>query len=137
MGQKKKRLQATIDEEPLVKADLEPRIHQLTVEQIQVEADIQALKKRSQEKPEDVLAQNMDQLLRLVASIVSEQATKTLKSIYQVFIEAVTFDRQKKLVWVHMRFDDDVLTSLKQYEKGTSKAGVPFSHGDRAIKFSI
>ncbi|QCZ42413.1 recombinase family protein [Levilactobacillus brevis] len=137
LGQKKQRLLDTIEEEPLVKADLEPRIHQLTVEQVHIEADIQVLQNRAQEKPEDVLAQNVDQLLRLVASIVSEQATKTLKAIYQVFIESVTFDRQKKLVWVHMRFDDEVIASLKQYEKGTSKTGVPFLHGDRAIKFSI
>ncbi|QCZ42429.1 recombinase family protein [Levilactobacillus brevis] len=135
--QKQQRLQATIDEEPLVKADLEPRIHQLIVERVQVEADIRALKNKAQEEPEDVLAQNVDQLLQLVAAIISEQATKTLKAIYQVFIESVTFDRRKKLVWVHMRFDDGVLASLKQYEKGTSKTGVPFLHGDRAIKFSI
>ncbi|MBS0979084.1 recombinase family protein [Levilactobacillus brevis] len=137
LGQKKQRLLDTIEEEPLIKADLEPRIHQLTVEQVHIEADLQALKNRAQEKPEDVLAQNVDQLLRLVASIVSEQATKTLKAIYQVFIESVTFDRRKKLVWVHMRFDDEVITSLKQYEKGTSQAGVPFLHGTKLIKFSI
>ncbi|WP_428958421.1 hypothetical protein [Levilactobacillus brevis] len=121
----------------MVKVGLEPRIHKLTVEQVNIEADIQSLKKRAQEKPEDVLAPNVDQLLQLVASIISEQATKTLKSIYQVFIESVTFDRQKKLVWVHMQFDDDVLASLKQYEKGTSKTGVPFLHGEQVIKFSI
>lgn len=137
LGQKKQRLLDTIEEEPLVKADLEPRIHQLTVEQVHIEADIQVLQNRAQEKPEDVLAQNVDQLLRLVASIVSEQATKTLKAIYQVFIESVTFDRQKKLVWVHMRFDDEVLASLKQYKKGTSQADVPFLHGDQVVKFSI
>lgn len=121
----------------MVKAELEPRIHQLLVEQVQVEADLQALKNRAQEKPENVLAQNVDQLLQLVAAIVSEQATKTLKAIYQVFIESVIFDRRKKLVWVHMRFDDEVIASLKQYEKGTSKAGVPFLHGKQVIKFSI
>ena len=72
-----------------------------------------------------------------MASIVSEQATKTLKSIYQLFIESMTFDRQKKLVWVHMQFDDDALASLKRYEKETSKAGVPFLYGHQAIKCSI
>lgn len=121
----------------MVKVGLEPRIHKLTVEQVNIEADIQSLKKRAQEKPEDVLAPNVDQLLQLGVSIVSEQATKRLKAIYQVFIESVVFDRQKKLVCVHMRLDDEVITSLKQYKKGTSKAGVPFLHDEQVIKFSI
>lgn len=109
----------------------------MLTEQVQVEADIRALKNQAQEKPENVLAKNVDQLLQLVTAIVSDQATKTLKAIYQVFIESVTFDRQKKLVWVHMQFDDEVVASLKQYEKGTSKTGVPFLHGEQEIKFSI
>ena len=121
----------------MVKLDLEPRVHQLTVEQVNIEADIQALQNQAQKKPETVLAQNVDQLLQLVTEVVSEQDTKTLKHIYQLFVESVTFDRRKKLVWVHMRFDDEVVASLKQYTKGTSQAGVPFLHGDRAIKFSI
>lgn len=44
-----------------------------------IEADIQVLQNRTQEKPENVLAQDVDQkLLQLVAEIVSEQDTKTL-----------------------------------------------------------
>ncbi len=75
----------------MVKVGLEPRIHQLTVEQVHIEADVLALKNRAQEKPENMLAQ----LLQLVESIVSEQDTKTLKSTYQVFIESVTLDGKR------------------------------------------
>ncbi|WP_428958427.1 hypothetical protein [Levilactobacillus brevis] len=78
----------------------------------------------------------MDQLLQLVAEIVREHDTKTLKHIYQLFIESVTFDRRKKLVWVHTRFDDDVIASLKEYMKGTSNAGVPFLRG-RTVAFVL
>ncbi|ARN89116.1 hypothetical protein [Levilactobacillus brevis] len=75
-------------------------------------------------------------LLQLVAEVVRGQDTKTLKHIYQLFIESVTFDRRKKLVWVHMRFDDDVIASLREYTKGTSKTGVPFLH-ERTVAFVL
>lgn len=78
----------------------------------------------------------MDQLLQLVAGVVREHDTKTLKHIYQLFIESVTFDRRKKLVWVHMRFDDDVIAGLKEYTEGTSNVGVPFLHG-RTVEFVL
>lgn len=64
--------------------------------------------------------------------VISGHDTKTLKHIYQLFIESVTFDRRKKLVWVHMRFDSDVIASLNEYTEGTSKSGVPFLHGRTA-----
>ena len=76
------------------------------------------------------------ELLRLVAEVVSGHDTKTLKHIYQLFIESVTFDRQEKLVWVHMRFDDDVIASLKESRKGVPIAGTPFLDGT-AIKFVL
>lgn len=133
---KKQRLQSTIDEEPMVKPDLEPRIHQLTVEQVHAETDLQGLQQRSEGKADGLLAGNVDQLLQLVAEVVRGHDTKTLKHIYQLFIESVTFDRQEKLVWVHMRFDDDVIASLKEYTEGTSNAGVPFLHG-RTVAFVL
>lgn len=136
LAKKKQRLQSTIDEEPMVKPDLEPRIHQLTVEKIRAEADLQGLQQRLEGKANGLLADNVDQLLRLVADVVRGHDTKTLKHIYQLFIESVTFDRRKKLVWVHMRFDDDVIASLKEYTEGTSKAGVPFLRG-RTVAFVL
>ena len=76
------------------------------------------------------------ELLRLVAEVVSGHDTKTLKHIYQLFIESVTFDRQEKLIWVHMRFDDDVIASLREYTEGTFKTGALFLH-ERAVAFVL
>lgn len=126
LAKKRQRLQTTIDEEPSVKADLEPRIHQLTVEQVHAETDLHELQERSGGKSNGLQVDNVDQLLRLVAGVISGHDTKTLKHIYQLFIESVTFDRREKLVWVHMRFDADVIASLNEYTEGTSKSGVPF-----------
>nr|WP_225426495.1 zinc ribbon domain-containing protein [Levilactobacillus namurensis] len=136
LAKKKQRLQTTIDEEPSVKADLEPRIHQLTVEQVHAERDLHELQERSRGKSKGLLVDNVDQLLRLVAGVISGHDTKTLKHIYQLFIESVTFDRQKKLVWVHMRFDSDVIAGLNEYTEGTSKSSVPFLHG-RTVAFVL
>ncbi|PTM21217.1 hypothetical protein DA798_11280 [Lactobacillus sp. PFC-70] len=61
----------------------------------------------------------------MVTEIVRGHDTKAWKRIYQLFI-SVIFDWRKKLVWVHLWFDDGVIAKLKGYMEGTSNAGVLF-----------
>ena len=55
----------------------------------------------------------------------------------RIFITRVTFDRTAKLVWVHMRFDDDIIARLNQkVEKDEAKKASPFLFANK-IEFEI
>ncbi|WP_258115575.1 recombinase family protein [Levilactobacillus yiduensis] len=136
LTQKLRRLQSTIDEEPTLKSDLEPRIHQLLGDQVELESELRELRERDVQSDSSLSVKNVTQLLKLIAEVVQGRDTDTLKYIYQCFIEKITFDRKKKLVWVHMRFDSNVTKELAEYTKAMSDEGIAFLHG-RSIHLTI
>jgi len=136
LNQKIKRLRSTVEVEPALKEDLEPRIHQLLGDQVRLEAELRELQERDMQPNSSLSVGDVTQLLRLVAEVIQGRDTSTLKYIYQRFIEKITFDRKKKLVWVHMRFDSDVTKELVEYTKAMSDEGIAFLHG-RSIRLTI
>lgn len=136
LTQKLRRLQSTVDEEPTLKSDLEPRIHQLLGDQVGLESELRELRERDVQSDSSLSVENVTQLLKLIAEVVQGRDTDTLKYIYQCFIEKITFDRKEKLVWVHMRFDSDVTEELAEYTEAMSDEGIAFLLG-RSIHLTI
>ncbi|AYM01496.1 recombinase family protein [Levilactobacillus brevis] len=78
LTQKLRRLQSTIDEEPTLKSDLEPRIHQLLGDQVELESELRELRERDVQSDSSLSVKNVTQLLKLIAEVVQGRDTDTL-----------------------------------------------------------
>lgn len=133
LTEKRRRLQDTIELEPSVKDSLEPRLRQLIRQQTQLENERDDLQNGIDGEDVRVVSKDVEALLRLVAEVIEGQDKQTLKVLYRLFIDRVTFDRKKKLVWVYLRFDDDVMKKLSSYTEKTTSVGVAFLRGPVSI----
>ena len=90
------------------------RLEQLDTERLSIESDLRDAQRRLSKVKDAPGAMDITRLLKLVHDVCTEPTRSTLKELYRIFITRVTFDRTAKLVWVHMRFDDDIIARLNQ-----------------------
>lgn len=103
------------------------RLEQLDKERLSVESDLRDAQRRLSKVTDAPGAMDITRLLELVHHVCSEPTRSTLKELYRIFITQVTFDRNEKLVKVHMRFDNDIIARLNQeVEKDEAKRASSF-----------
>ncbi|GAB6093035.1 recombinase family protein [Furfurilactobacillus curtus] len=80
---------------------------------------------------------DIQELLVVVARLIRRADKCSLKALYQTFIAQITFSREKKLVWVQLEFDNEIVSQLKaQSKEAESKADSVFSFTKR-IEFVV
>lgn len=118
IDKKLSRLQSLFDLEPELAKNAQKRINELTTSKLAINENIKQLRQNKDSKI-DFTAKNITWLLKLVATICQGKDKKILKRLYHGFIDQITFDKQKKLVYVRMRFTEDVVKKLSAEAKQT------------------
>ncbi|PKX51887.1 hypothetical protein BIS21_12100 [Lactiplantibacillus plantarum] len=120
-----------------LQAAIRPRMETLENQLDQLHADSQQVAKQLAQVDQLPKPKSIDSLLALVVKLIKSAEKDTLKQLYQAFIRQITFNRQQKLVWITVVFDDDVIQQLKTQSKAVEldKSSTVFSVSAFTFKF--
>lgn len=120
-----------------LQAAIRPRMEALENQLDQLHADSQHVAKQLAQVDQLPKPKSIDSLLALVVKLIMSAEKDTLKQLYQAFIRQITFNRQQKLVWITVAFDDDVIQQLKTQSKAVEldKGSTVFSVSAFTFKF--
>ncbi|MBZ2406159.1 recombinase family protein [Liquorilactobacillus hordei] len=112
-----------------LRAAVRPRLESLSNLLDQLRVDKQQVDKQLAQVDQVPKPKTINDLLLLVVKLVKKADKGVLKQLYQAFIQKITFDRKKKLVWITVAFDDDVIQQLKTQGKAVEldKGSTAFS----------
>lgn len=106
-------------------------IEKMRSQQARLKSESDDLQRNVEGQAVQVASSDVESLLRLVAEVIEGQDKKTLKHLYQLFVDRVTFDKKKKLVWVYLKFDEEIVKQLASYTTKATSTGVAFLHGQK------